>query len=153
MAHAEWCGKPCGECENPCYLDESMPCSPCCENLDEDGDPKNPYECIKAGCDAYVWDEYFCVEDIVDDAKKIAFYQSEHGIYKVSVEDAEHDVSVNNPWLDATGRFEFEGTVDAPNDKARAYWGETFDKFVQMCEDPEIQDIFGWLLEGDDDDE
>lgn len=51
MAHKDWCGKPCGECDTPCRLDESMPCSPDCEALNEDGS-RNVEVCTAAGCDA-----------------------------------------------------------------------------------------------------
>lgn len=34
MAHPKWCGKPCSKCAHPCALDESIPCSPDCEELD-----------------------------------------------------------------------------------------------------------------------
>ena len=54
MAHKEWCGKPCADCLNPCRLDESMPCSPDCELLKEDGSV-DPILC--AGCDAKNDDE------------------------------------------------------------------------------------------------
>ena len=40
MAHKDWCGKPCSECTNPCKLDEEIPCSPDCGNLNEDGSRK-----------------------------------------------------------------------------------------------------------------
>jgi hypothetical protein len=40
MPHPGWCGKPCSECSNPCELDESIPCSPDCEELDsKTGEP------------------------------------------------------------------------------------------------------------------
>lgn len=51
MAHKDWCGKPCGECDTSCRLDESMPCSPNCEALNEDGS-RNVEVCTAAGCDA-----------------------------------------------------------------------------------------------------
>lgn len=47
--HKDWCGKPCSECENPCALDMSMPCSPDCECLGENGE-HNCDECKH--CDA-----------------------------------------------------------------------------------------------------
>ena len=50
MAHKDWCGKPCSECQNPCKLDYSLPCSPDCENLGQDG---YPIEADCKGCDAY----------------------------------------------------------------------------------------------------
>ena len=50
MAHAEWCGKPCSECASPCKLDESIPCSPDCENLRPDG-TADPEKC--RGCAVY----------------------------------------------------------------------------------------------------
>ena len=58
MAHAEWCGKPCCDCEDPCWLDESMPCSPSCENLGPDGEPLDWRKCKADGCDAYIWEEW-----------------------------------------------------------------------------------------------
>ena len=51
--HKEWCGKPCGECSKPCWADESMPCSPDCEKLGEDGFPIDIEVCLQYGCDAY----------------------------------------------------------------------------------------------------
>ena len=36
--HKNWCGNPCSECENPCALDESIPCSPDCDCLGENGE-------------------------------------------------------------------------------------------------------------------
>ena len=49
MPHRNWCGKPCDDCENPCPLDKSIPCSPDCEDLSEDG------ECLSdAPCDFYL---------------------------------------------------------------------------------------------------
>lgn len=52
MPHADWCGKECGGCESPCSLDESMPCSPDCKLVGEDGEPMDIEECLAAGCDA-----------------------------------------------------------------------------------------------------
>jgi len=37
MPHENWCGKPCADCQNPCRLDESIPCSPDCTELSADG--------------------------------------------------------------------------------------------------------------------
>lgn len=56
MAIKEWCGRQCSECDLSCFLDESMPCSPDCENLNEDGS-RNVNVCKKASCDAYKGDE------------------------------------------------------------------------------------------------
>ena len=50
MAHANWCGKPCYECTNPCSTDESIPCSVDCEYLRPDGTP-DPVKC--KGCEVY----------------------------------------------------------------------------------------------------
>lgn len=47
--HKEWCGKSCADCETSCRLDESMPCSPDCEFLGENGETDSP-EC--QSCDA-----------------------------------------------------------------------------------------------------
>ena len=51
MAHENWCGKPCGECMNPCRLDESIPCSPDCQNINFDG-TRNETDCLASHCDA-----------------------------------------------------------------------------------------------------
>lgn len=48
MAHNDWCGKPCAVCEHPCKLDESMPCSPDCDNLGPNGELR--LDCV--GCAA-----------------------------------------------------------------------------------------------------
>lgn len=48
--HPLWCGKPCAECNSPCGLDESMPCSPDCNGFDLAGNPGHGPDCI--GCDA-----------------------------------------------------------------------------------------------------
>ena len=51
MAIKGYCGGECGcmtKCAN-CKLDMSMPCSPNCENLTEDGMIKIA-ECLKCGC-------------------------------------------------------------------------------------------------------
>ena len=47
--HKEWCGKSCADCATSCRLDESMPCSPDCEFLGENGETDSP-EC--QSCDA-----------------------------------------------------------------------------------------------------
>lgn len=49
--HRDWCGKTCGECQTSCALDESMPCSPDCEALAEDGWMIDYRHCLEAGCD------------------------------------------------------------------------------------------------------
>lgn len=51
MAHKLWCGKPCCDCEHPCKLDEQIPCSPDCPNLNPDGSRKVA-KCKADGCDA-----------------------------------------------------------------------------------------------------
>lgn len=55
MAHKDWCGKSCADCENPCALDENMPCSPDCENLNPDG-TRAVLKCNAARCDAVLKD-------------------------------------------------------------------------------------------------
>lgn len=52
MAHKGWCGSPCCDCKTSCSVDESIPCSPDCENLNQDG-TRNEKNCKKSGCDAY----------------------------------------------------------------------------------------------------
>jgi len=56
VAHRDWCGKPCADCANPCKLDESIPCSPDCENLFLDGE-YDPVKCNEARCDAITDDD------------------------------------------------------------------------------------------------
>lgn len=51
--HKDWCGKPCEDCGKPCWVDESIPCSPSCEMLSEDGFPIDIEACFSCGCDAY----------------------------------------------------------------------------------------------------
>jgi len=53
MAHKDWCGRPCSDCQNHCRLDEEIPCSPDCENLNEDGS-RETESCKGAECDAIV---------------------------------------------------------------------------------------------------
>ncbi|WP_157833836.1 hypothetical protein [Ruminiclostridium josui] len=44
MSHPQWCGKACGECTSSCLLDESIPCSPDCEGLNQvTGEPDSIY--------------------------------------------------------------------------------------------------------------
>lgn len=59
MPHKDWCGKQCGECESPCALDESMPCSPSCENINADG-TRNYNQCHKEKCDAIAQEQGKC---------------------------------------------------------------------------------------------
>lgn len=56
--HKRWCGKPCCDCVDPCALDESMPCSPDCPALNEDGS-RDIAQCVASGCDAYEGDESY----------------------------------------------------------------------------------------------
>jgi len=50
MPHKDWCGEKCSQCTKVCALDESIPCSPDCEELGEDGVPEGE-SCQE--CDAY----------------------------------------------------------------------------------------------------
>lgn len=36
--HKLWCGKPCCDCEHPCFLDEQISCSPDCPELGPEGE-------------------------------------------------------------------------------------------------------------------
>ena len=54
MPIQEWCGRPYAQCNNPCALDESIPCSPDCELLKPDGSRDRV---LCEGCDAYLADE------------------------------------------------------------------------------------------------
>jgi hypothetical protein len=53
MAHKLWRGKECCDCEHPCKLDEQIPCSPDCENLNPNGSRKVA-KCKAARCDAFL---------------------------------------------------------------------------------------------------
>lgn len=50
IAHKNWCKRPCCDCTAPCGSDETIPCSPDCENLTEDGQPLTE-QCLASGCD------------------------------------------------------------------------------------------------------
>jgi hypothetical protein len=50
MTHRNWCRKPCADCSSPCALDESIPCSPDCDNVNDDG-TLYLSGCINAKCD------------------------------------------------------------------------------------------------------
>ena len=50
MAIDGYCGKmKCCDCSSPCRLDEEIPCSPDCSNLD--GQSIKIAQCLKAGCE------------------------------------------------------------------------------------------------------
>ena len=49
--YRKWCGKPCAYCETSCEADESIPCSPDCELLGEDGEITDYLKCLESGCD------------------------------------------------------------------------------------------------------
>lgn len=49
MPHANWCNKLCYLCENPCLTDITIPCSPDCEHLSENGEPTSE-ECKNCEC-------------------------------------------------------------------------------------------------------
>ena len=51
MPHMYWCGKPCGDCANPCALDENMPCGPDREYLPPNRE-RNIEECARTRCNA-----------------------------------------------------------------------------------------------------
>lgn len=51
MAIMGYCKKQaCSDCKKPCKLDESIPCSPDCENLTEDGEILIE-KCLKDECE------------------------------------------------------------------------------------------------------
>lgn len=78
MAIKGYCGGECGcmkKCNN-CKLDMTIPCSPSCENLTEDGMIKIA-ECLKSGCIEvkYIFDAiYKTDEEIIAEHGKIAPY-------------------------------------------------------------------------------
>ncbi|MBU3173317.1 hypothetical protein [Clostridium estertheticum] len=49
MAHSQWCGKECCECENPCALDQKMGCSPDCAEIDPKTNRRNKKGCKSCG--------------------------------------------------------------------------------------------------------
>ena len=51
MAHSNWCGKSCSECNQPCKLDESFPCSLDCKAIDSKTNLHNLSICISCGAD------------------------------------------------------------------------------------------------------
>lgn len=51
MALTGYCGeRACSDCKTPCRLDESIPCSPDCENLTEEGQILVK-KCLESGCE------------------------------------------------------------------------------------------------------
>ena len=50
MAHKDWCGRSCGECETGCEIDRNIICFLNCENLNPDGN-RAKEKCCEAGCD------------------------------------------------------------------------------------------------------
>lgn len=78
MAIKGYCGGECGlmeECKN-CELDLSMPCSPSCDNLTEDGMIKIA-KCLADGCEEvkYIFDSLHKTdEEIIAEYGEIAPY-------------------------------------------------------------------------------
>ena len=78
MALKGYCGRDCSECYG-CDLDSSIPCSPSCENLTEDGMIKIA-ECLKAECKEvkYIFDVLEKTdEEIIEKYGEIAPYPYE----------------------------------------------------------------------------
>lgn len=77
MPHQEWCKKPCSDCQSPCSLDQSIPCSPDCPHLNADGTVYMS-GCIDARC-SNIANYVFCEGRLVDldgTCKQCAKYQS-----------------------------------------------------------------------------
>lgn len=75
MAIKGYCGKKCRDC-NGCYLDETIPCSPDCENLTEDG-KIHIRACLDSGCEEvkYIFDMVGCSnENIIEQYGETALY-------------------------------------------------------------------------------
>jgi hypothetical protein len=51
MAHSQWCGKKCSECETSCSVDEDMGCSPDCEAINPKTNLHDIEICINCGAD------------------------------------------------------------------------------------------------------
>ena len=64
--HQDWCGRPCDACDTSCVLDESIPCSPNCELLNENGDMADYLKCLERSCDVIQLRELFLAKDEVD---------------------------------------------------------------------------------------
>ncbi|MDR0286653.1 MAG: hypothetical protein LBI03_02945 [Clostridiales bacterium] len=64
--YKDWCGKPCGKCQTSCAVDESIPCSPDCELLDEDGTIKDYKKCLENGCDTLLFEELYLDKETVN---------------------------------------------------------------------------------------
>ena len=81
MAIKGYCGRECGSIEecSGCVLDQTIPCSPSCENLTEDGMIKIA-ECLKAGCEEvkYIFDVIKKTdEEVIEEYGEIAPYPYE----------------------------------------------------------------------------
>lgn len=80
MALKEHCGKNCSDCKNPCKLDETIPCSPDCENLTKDGKIKIT-KCLEDGCAEirYIFDMLQSTDkEIINKYGDIAVYPNEY---------------------------------------------------------------------------
>lgn len=87
--YKEWCGKACSECKTSCAADKSIPCSPDCRNINEDGSPFNLRDCLESGCDAIV-----CIDKIQDavTAESKAYKQKITGMSSSEVYNEAHDI-------------------------------------------------------------
>jgi hypothetical protein len=61
-----WCGKSCSDCKTGCGLDNTIPCSPDCENLTEEGKIIIS-GCLASGCEEvkYIFDMIGCSDEEV----------------------------------------------------------------------------------------
>jgi hypothetical protein len=76
MTHPQWCGKPCAECEDPCKLDESIPCSPDCTGFDETGEP-NTKICLAGRCDVIINSLNDIIDELLDRNRSISDVKKE----------------------------------------------------------------------------
>lgn len=75
MTHKNWCGNKCCECKKDCLVNQSIPCSPSCDNLI--GENINIRGCLDAGCEEvyYIFDvEVGAEEELINAYGKVAEY-------------------------------------------------------------------------------
>lgn len=68
MAHSDWCGCCCSECDitSNCPIDSTIPCSPDCKNLL--GDKINIKGCLEAKCEEVFY--IFDMEHLLNETKE-----------------------------------------------------------------------------------
>ena len=100
MAHKNWCGLPCADCENICYLDQHIPCSPDCEHLSPEGKMAG-IECLHCDTNYYAKILHEAAKKAEEEANKLRkkaeelefemLYPPEHRLFE-SKEAAAHAI-------------------------------------------------------------